>query len=109
MTTPIDANIKRYIEETITDMLFGIDTIRIQQYIKWLVRGLVEQRMMLVHERITSYPESTEGRPLGQPLKKLEGAPLNLGYWFWNRNPPGNKEHPIDAATEQTRPYPHPL
>ena len=24
-------------------------------------------------------PESTEGRPLGQPLKKLEGAPLNLG------------------------------
>ena len=26
-----------------------------------------------------------------------------------NRNQPGNKEHPIDAATEQTRPYPHPL
>ena len=25
------------------------------------------------------YPESTEGRPWGQPLKKLEGAPLNLG------------------------------
>ena len=24
-------------------------------------------------------PESTEGRPLGQPLKKLLGAPLNLG------------------------------
>ena len=24
-------------------------------------------------------PESTEGRPLGQPLKKPEGAPLNLG------------------------------
>ena len=24
-------------------------------------------------------PESAEGRPLGQPLKKLEGAPLNLG------------------------------
>ena len=24
-------------------------------------------------------PESTEGRPWGQPLKKLEGAPLNLG------------------------------
>ena len=22
------------------------------------------------------YPESTEGRPWGQPLKKLEGAPL---------------------------------
>ena len=25
------------------------------------------------------YPESTEGRPLGQPLKKPEGAPQNLG------------------------------
>ena len=24
-------------------------------------------------------PESTEGRPWGQPLKKLAGAPLNLG------------------------------
>ena len=24
-------------------------------------------------------PESTEGRPWGQPLKKLGGAPLNLG------------------------------
>ena len=24
-------------------------------------------------------PESTEGRPLGQPLKKPAGAPLNLG------------------------------
>ena len=26
-----------------------------------------------------SKPESTEGRPWGQPLKKPEGAPLNLG------------------------------
>ena len=26
-----------------------------------------------------AYPESTEGRPWGQPLKKLLGAPLNLG------------------------------
>ena len=26
-----------------------------------------------------SKPESTEGRPWGQPLKKLEGAPVNLG------------------------------
>ena len=26
-----------------------------------------------------SKPESTEGRPWGQPLKKLLGAPLNLG------------------------------
>ena len=28
---------------------------------------------------IRPYPESTEGRPWGQPLKKPEGAPLNLG------------------------------
>ena len=27
----------------------------------------------------TLYPESTEGRPWGQPLKKPAGAPLNLG------------------------------
>ena len=27
----------------------------------------------------TLEPESTEGRPWGQPLKKLEGAPVNLG------------------------------
>ena len=29
--------------------------------------------------RQMGYPESTEGRPWGQPLKKLEGAPVNLG------------------------------
>ena len=28
---------------------------------------------------IAAKPESTEGRPWGQPLKKLEGAPVNLG------------------------------
>ena len=28
---------------------------------------------------LMSYPESTEGRPWGQPLKKPAGAPLNLG------------------------------
>ena len=28
---------------------------------------------------LTPKPESTEGRPWGQPMKKLEGAPLNLG------------------------------
>ena len=27
---------------------------------------------------VEPYPESTEGRPWGQPLKKPEGAPLNL-------------------------------
>ena len=28
---------------------------------------------------IKAKPESTEGRPWGQPLKKPAGAPLNLG------------------------------
>ena len=28
---------------------------------------------------VTTNPESTEGRPWGQPLKKPAGAPLNLG------------------------------
>ena len=30
-------------------------------------------------EQPSPYPESTEGRPWGQPLKKPAGAPLNLG------------------------------
>ena len=35
-----------------------------------------------LEERIRPFypkPESTEGRPWGQPLKKAEGVPLNLG------------------------------
>ena len=31
------------------------------------------------YEFLPPKPESTEGRPWGQPLKKPEGAPLNLG------------------------------
>ena len=30
-------------------------------------------------DRVKPKPESTEGRPWGQPLKKPAGAPLNLG------------------------------
>ena len=37
------------------------------------VRLSVQQKCHLLK------PESTEGRPWGQPLKKAEGAPLNLG------------------------------
>ncbi len=36
------------------------------------------QKRLLNTYRLAN-PESTEGRPLGQPLKKPEGAPLNLG------------------------------
>ena len=41
----------------------------------------IEDEMAIVEQerRATPKPESTEGRPWGQPLKKLEGAPLNLG------------------------------
>ena len=50
-------------------------------------RGAVGSRRPAVGEpstKISLYPallkpESTEGRPWGQPLKKLLGAPLNLG------------------------------
>ena len=45
----------------------------------WLVAILCRLGM---HEGQWAYvakPESTEGRPWGQPLKKLEGAPVNLG------------------------------
>ena len=33
----------------------------------------------LIHRCVDLYPESTEGRPWGQSLKKPSGAPLNLG------------------------------
>ena len=46
------------------------------------------------------YPESTEGRPWGQPLKKPEGAPHESGIMVLEEQTrPRNKEHPIDAAT----------
>ena len=45
------------------------------------VGGLLVHRDgdVLRSEMTMAKPESTEGRPWGQPLKKLEGAPLNLG------------------------------
>ena len=39
--------------------------------------GVIDR--ILEEDRSLPKPESTEGRPWGQPLKKLEGAPLNLG------------------------------
>ena len=35
--------------------------------------------VMPIVNGVETYPESTEGRPWGQPLKKPSGAPLNLG------------------------------
>ena len=40
---------------------------------------LVWEQDCAVHGETTPKPESTEGRPWGQPLKKAEGAPVNLG------------------------------
>ena len=49
----------------------------------WLKESSDEEILRLVDEMIdySGYlkPESTEGRPWGQPLKKPAGAPLNLG------------------------------
>ena len=44
----------------------------VRQYKNWLFEEHSTCRSALK-------PESTEGRPWGQPLKKAEGAPLNLG------------------------------
>ena len=41
---------------------------------------------------------------LGTALEEASGCSSESGIMV-----PGNKEHPIDAATEQTRPYPHRL
>ena len=50
--------------------LQGIDRL-------WTIVDAEPPRKLVVHSYVK--PESTEGRPWGQPLKKLEGAPLNLG------------------------------
>ena len=42
------------------------------------VAGRERFRIEEITQRLP-YPESTEGRPWGQPLKKPAGAPLNLG------------------------------
>ena len=42
--------------------------------------GITDEDMKKIFEPLfTTKPESTEGRPWGQPLKKPAGAPLNLG------------------------------
>ena len=49
----------------------------------FLKTGFYEGIKLLIIDELgfvpLSKPESTEGRPWGQPLKKLEGAPVNLG------------------------------
>ena len=40
---------------------------------------LTKRKLMPALFNLRHKPESTEGRPWGQPLKKLEGAPVNLG------------------------------
>ena len=44
-----------------------------------LVKPLHIDQILGCVEGLAPKPESTEGRPWGQPLKKLLGAPLNLG------------------------------
>ena len=48
------------------DCIDDADALRVRRQNKWDKRGAFN-------------PESTEGRPWGQPLKKPAGAPLNLG------------------------------
>ncbi len=50
-------------------------TKRLNQADKLLLGKITDVLHLL---KITK-PESTEGRPWGQPLKKPAGAPLNLG------------------------------
>ena len=61
---------------------------RIGSHIKFvLINVSVTALLLVVYQFAVRYtpigsmlnPESTEGRPWGQPLKKPEGAPLNLG------------------------------
>ena len=45
----------------------------------WTTQTLKATLTRMSERTASAKPESTEGRPWGQPLKKLEGAPLNLG------------------------------
>ena len=55
----------------------GKDVVLLTQTMDDVPFDLKAQRCIVY--TFTPYPESTEGRPWGQPLKKLEGAPVNLG------------------------------
>ena len=53
-----------------------------EQQISWSLAHIREKSQQLLEEAeypVEAKPESTEGRPWGQPLKKPAGAPLNLG------------------------------
>ena len=52
MTGPIDANIQRWVEEYITDMMFGVDRTQIRAEFDWLRRKLAEISWIAVNERV---------------------------------------------------------
>ena len=64
-TTPVDVVL---LDARLADM-DGIEILR-------MIKQLWPNQKVII---LTSYPESTEGRPWGQSLKKPSGAPLNLG------------------------------
>ena len=51
-----------------------------------------------------SKPESTEGRPWGQPLKKAEGAPLNLGRMVLKQKTARKQGAPNRAQPSRSHP-----
>ena len=51
MTGPIDANLKKYIDEAISDAFFDVDKVRMRFELKWLQRRIVELHWLLINER----------------------------------------------------------
>ena len=66
-------------------------------------------RIQAVRANFLGLPRIHRRTALGTALEEASGCSSESGIMVLDRNPPGNKEHPIDAVTEQTRPYPHPL
>ena len=58
-------------------LLYEPNTVGRYRNVDPLTLGYIVRRT--VEGRGEAYPESTEGGPWGQPLKKREGAPMNLG------------------------------
>ena len=74
----------RFIVERYGKVLYG--TAYMMTRDRALAEDMVQEAFLLAWRNISSFrlgtsfkPESTEGRPWGQSLKKPEGAPLNLG------------------------------
>ena len=49
---PIDANVQKFIEEHVSNLIWGVEQLNIKGELLWLRQLVIEQRMISVHRRI---------------------------------------------------------